>query len=195
MVSDKIPNRFKYDRIEDIQVLTPMHRGITGSINLNKNLQDELNPDGIGFKHRDIWFKTGDKIMQQSNNYEKENFNGDMGRIIDCDPKSQTIQVAFDLGTVRYTTKEIDQLALAYAISVHKSQGSEYPALILPLTTHHYMMLQRNLLYTALTRGKQLVILIGMEKAVAMAVKNEEARTRHTSLPRHFREMKALMAL
>ena len=195
MVSDKIPNRFKFDRIEDIQVLTPMHRGITGSINLNKNLQDELNPDGIGFKHRDIWFKTGDKIMQQSNNYEKEIFNGDMGRIIDCDLKSQTIQVAFDQGTVRYTTKEIDQLALAYAISVHKSQGSEYPALILPLTTHHYMMLQRNLLYTALTRGKQLVILIGMEKAVAMAVKNEEARTRHTSLPRHFREMKELMAL
>ena len=95
----------------------------------------------------------------------------------------------------KYAAKEIDQLALAYAISVHKSQGSEYPALILPLTTHHYMMLQRNLLYTALTRGKQLVILIGMEKAVAMAVKNEEARTRHTSLPRHFREMKELMAL
>ena len=96
---------------------------------------------------------------------------------------------------MRYPAKEIYQLALAYAISVHKSQGSEYPALILPLTTHHYMMLQRNLLYTALTRGKQLVILIGMEKAVAMAVKNEEARTRHTSLPRHFREMKELMAL
>jgi len=195
MVSKNIPDRFGFNPFRDIQVLTPMHRGITGSKNLNNRLQDVLNPDGSGFKFREQIFKIGDKLMQQRNNYEKEVFNGDMGRIISCDTKTQEIHVSFDQGIVRYTAKEIDQLALAYAISVHKSQGSEYPALILPLTTHHYMMLQRNLLYTALTRGKQLVILIGMEKAVAMAVKNEEARTRHTSLPRHFREMKELMAL
>ena len=195
MVSKNIPERFGFDPFQDIQVLTPMHRGVTGSINLNRSLQSVLNPDGTGFEHREQWFKTGDKLMQQQNDYDKQVFNGDTGRIVFCDPKSREIHVSFDQGTVRYTAKEIDQLALAYAISVHKSQGSEYPALILPLTTHHYMMLQRNLLYTALTRGKQLVILIGMEKAVAMAVKNEEARTRHTSLPRHFREMKELMAL
>ena len=195
MVSKNIPERFGFDPFQDIQVLTPMHRGVTGSINLNRSLQSVLNPDGTGFEHREQWFKTGDKLMQQQNDYDKQVFNGDTGRIVFCDPKSREIHVSFDQGIVRYTAKEIDQLALAYAISVHKSQGSEYPALILPLTTHHYMMLQRNLLYTALTRGKQLVILIGMEKAVAMAVKNEEARTRHTSLPRHFREMKELMAL
>ena len=195
MVSKNIPERFGFDPFQDIQVLTPMHRGVTGSINLNRSLQSVLNPDGTGFEHREQWFKIGDKLMQQQNDYDKQVFNGDTGRIVFCDPKSREIHVSFDQGIVRYTAKEIDQLALAYAISVHKSQGSEYPALILPLTTHHYMMLQRNLLYTALTRGKQLVILIGMEKAVAMAVKNEEARTRHTSLPRHFREMKELMAL
>jgi exodeoxyribonuclease V alpha subunit len=195
MVSKNIPDRFGFNPFQDIQVLTPMHAGVTGTINLNRRLQSVLNPDGAGFEYREQWFKIGDKLMQQQNDYEKQVFNGDMGRIVACDPKSREVHVEFDQGTVRYSAKEIDQLALAYAISVHKSQGSEYPALILPLTTQHYMMLQRNLLYTALTRGKQLVILIGMEKAVAMAVKNEDARTRHTSLPRHFREIKQLMAL
>lgn len=195
MVSKNIPERFGFDPFLDIQVLTPMHHGKTGTINLNRNLQNVLNDTAEGFEYNEQLFKIGDKLMQQQNDYEKQVFNGDTGRIVACDPKSREVHVEFDQGIIRYTAKEIDQLALAYAISVHKSQGSEYPALILPLTTQHYMMLQRNLLYTALTRGKKLVILIGMEKAVAMAVKNEEARSRFTSLPRHFKEIKELMAI
>ena len=194
MVSKNIPERFGFDPFLDIQVLTPMHHGKTGTINLNRNLQNVLNENAEGFEYKEQWFKIGDKLMQQQNDYEKQVFNGDTGRIVACDPKSREVHVEFDQGIIRYTAKEIDQLALAYAISVHKSQGSEYPALILPLTTQHYMMLQRNLLYTALTRGKKLVILIGMEEAVAMAVKNEEARSRFTSLPMHFKEMRDLMS-
>ena len=131
--------------------------------------------------------------MQQQNDYEKQVFNGDIGRIMACDPETREVHVEFDQGIIRYTSKELDQLSLSYAISVHKSQGSEYPAVILPLTTHHYMMLQRNLLYTALTRGKQLVILIGTDKAVGMAVTNEHL-IRHTSLPRKFRILNESMA-
>ena len=193
MVSKNIPDRFGFNPFQDIQVLTPMHAGVTGTINLNRRLQSVLNPDGAGFEYREQWFKIGDKLMQQQNDYEKQVFNGDMGRIAACDPKSREVHVEFDQGTVRYSAKEIDQLALAYAITVHKSQGSEYPAVIIPLTTHHYMMLQRNVLYTALTRGKKLIILIGMEKAIAMAVKNKDKRERYTGLKEHFREMKELM--
>jgi len=193
MASDRIPKRFGFDPFSEIQVLTPMHRGAPGSINLTQRLQSVLNAEGSGFLHREQWLKVWDKVMQQQNDYEKQVFNGDIGRIMACDPKTREVHVEFDQGIIRYTSKELDQLSLSYAISVHKSQGSEYPAVILPLTTHHYKMLQRNLLYTALTRGKQLVILIGTEKAVGMAVTNEEALIRHTSLPRKFRELNEVM--
>ena len=125
----------------DIQVLTPMHRGVTGSIHLNRKLQEKMNPDAKGLQHREQWFRIGDKVMQQQNDYEKQVFNGDLGRIVSCDPKTKELHVKFEQGIVHYQAKELDQLSLAYAITVHKSQGSEYSAVIIPLTTHHYMML------------------------------------------------------
>ena len=133
-------------------------------------------------------------MIQQQNDYDKQVFNGDTGRIVFCDPKSREIHVQFDQGVIPYTAEEIDDLELAYAILIDNSQGNEYPAVIIPLTTHHYMMLQRNLLYTAITRGKQLVIVIGMEKAVAMAVKNNESIERYSGLTEHFRIIEELMS-
>ncbi|MEC9384474.1 MAG: ATP-dependent RecD-like DNA helicase, partial [SAR324 cluster bacterium] len=151
MSTERIPQRFELDPMMDIQVLTPMHRGVTGSIHLNRKLQEKMNPDAKGLQHREQWFRIGDKVMQQQNDYEKQVFNGDLGRIVSCDPKTKELHIKFEQGIVHYQAKELDQLSLAYAITVHKSQGSEYSAVILPLTTHHYMMLQRNLLYTAIT--------------------------------------------
>ncbi len=194
MANERIPARFGFDPFLEIQVLTPMHRGLTGSINLNRRLQAAMNPEGKGFELHEQHFKVGDKVMQQQNDYDKQVFNGDMGMIRACDPQSREVHVEFDQGIVRYNGKDLDQLALAYAISVHKSQGSEYAAVLLPFTTHHYVMLQRNLLYTALTRGKRLVILIGTEKAVRIAVNNAEAHTRYTALPQQFQELKKLFA-
>ncbi len=179
---ERIPQRFKLDPMMDIQVLTPMHRGITGSLNLNKKIQEKINFDSKGMEFRGIWFKVGDKVMQQQNDYDKGVFNGDLGRIVNYDQKTKEFFVKFDHDIVHYDSKELDQLSLAYAITVHKSQGSEYSAVILPLTSHHFVMLQRNLLYTAITRGKQLVVLIGTEDAVKMAVKNQGALRRFTGL-------------
>ena len=148
-----------------------------------------MNPDAEGFEHREQFFRVGDKIMQQQNDYDKQVFNGDLGRIVDCEPKSKELHVKFEHANVHYKSNELDQLSLAYAITVHKSQGSEYAAVIMPLTTHHYMMLQRNLLYTAITRGKQLVILIGMLAAVRKAVENEGTLNRYTGLRNQFSEL------
>ena len=166
----------------DIQILTPMHRGITGSLNLNKKIQEKINFDSKGMEFRGMWFKVGDKVMQQQNDYEKGVFNGDLGRIVKYDKKNKEFFVKFDHEIVHYESKELDQLSLAYAITVHKSQGSEYSAVILPLTSHHFVMLQRNLLYTAITRGKQLVVLIGTEAALRMAVENKGSLGRFTGL-------------
>ena len=151
--TERIPQRFKLDPMKEIQVLTPMHRGITGASQLNRNLQEKINPDAKGIEHREQWFRVGDKIMQQQNDYEKQVFNGDLGRVVDCDQDSKELYVKFEQSHIHYKSNELDQLTLAYAITVHKSQGSEYSAVIMPITTHHYMMLQRNLLYTAITRG------------------------------------------
>ncbi|MEC9460830.1 MAG: ATP-dependent RecD-like DNA helicase [SAR324 cluster bacterium] len=189
MSTERIPQRFELDPMMDIQVLTPMHRGVTGSIHLNRKLQEKMNPDAKGLQHREQWFRIGDKVMQQQNDYEKHVFNGDLGRIVCCDPKTKELHVKFEQGIVRYQAKEFDQLSLAYAITVHKSQGSEYSAVILPLTTHHYMMLQRNLLYTAITRGKQLVVLIGTEAAISKAVENEGTMRRFTGLQYQLSEL------
>ena len=189
MSTERIPQRFELDPMMDIQVLTPMHRGVTGSIHLNRKLQEKMNPDAKGLQHREQWFRIGDKVMQQQNDYEKHVFNGDLGRIVCCDPKTKELHVKFEQGIVHYQAKEFDQLSLAYAITVHKSQGSEYSAVILPLTTHHYMMLQRNLLYTAITRGKQLVVLIGTEAAISKAVENEGTMRRFTGLQYQLSEL------
>ena len=191
MSTERIPQRFELDPMMDIQVLTPMHRGVTGAINLNRKLQDVINPDAKGLEHREQWFRIGDKVMQQQNDYEKLVFNGDLGRIVNCDPKTKELHVQFDQQIVHYQGKEIDQLSLAYAITVHKSQGSEYSAVIVPLTTHHYMMLQRNLLYTAITRGKQLVVLIGTDAAIKKAVENEGSTRRFTGLLHQLSELGA----
>jgi exodeoxyribonuclease V alpha subunit len=185
LVSERIPQRFGLDPMQDIQVLTPMHRGSIGSVRLNEVLQQTLNPEGPSLEHRDRILRIGDKVMQQQNDYDKEVFNGDLGRVLEVDADTRTLHVEFDQGVVTYESKDLDQLLLAYAISVHKSQGSEYPAVVLPLTMQHYVMLQRNLLYTALTRGKQLVILIGTEQAVRQAVESEQTLVRHTLLPQH----------
>ena len=191
MSTERIPQRFELDPMMDIQVLTPMHRGVTGAMHLNRKLQDVINPDAKGLEHREQWFRIGDKVMQQQNDYEKLVFNGDLGRIVNCDPKTKELHVQFDQQIVHYQGKEIDQLSLAYAITVHKSQGSEYSAVIVPLTTHHYMMLQRNLLYTAITRGKQLVVLIGTDAAIKKAVENEGSTRRFTGLLHQLSELGA----
>ncbi len=189
MATERIPKRFGFDPKTEVQVLTPMHRGVTGSINLNKQLQSTLNPSTEQVAHKDWVFKLGDKVIQQQNSYEKEVFNGDVGIITGCDSKTKLLYVAFDSNEVKYEADELEQLSLAYAISVHKSQGSEYPAVILPLTTHHYVMLQRNLLYTALTRGKKLVVLVGMENAVKMAIENASPSLRYTMLQSEFQQI------
>ena len=186
--TERIPQRFKLDPMKEIQVLTPMHRGITGASQLNRNLQEKINPDAKGIEHREQWFRVGDKIMQQQNDYEKQVFNGDLGRVVDCDQDSKELYVRFEQSHIHYKSNELDQLTLAYAITVHKSQGSEYSAVIMPITTHHYMMLQRNLLYTAITRGKQLVVLIGTSAAVRIAVENQGTLNRYTGLLNQFSE-------
>ena len=190
--TERIPQRFKLDPMKEIQVLTPMHRGITGASQLNRNLQEKINPNAKGIEHHEQWFRVGDKIMQQQNDYEKQVFNGDLGRVVDCDQDSKELYVRFEQSHIHYKSNELDQLTLAYAITVHKSQGSEYSAVIMPITTHHYMMLQRNLLYTAITRGKQLVVLIGTSAAVRIAVQNQGTLNRYTGLLNQFSEWETI---
>jgi len=184
LVKERIPKRFGFDPVEDIQVLTPMHRGIVGAASLNQALQQELNPTAPGLDRGGRMFKLNDKVMQIKNNYDKEVFNGDIGRIIKIDDEMQEVVIAFDRRTVSYDFSELDEIILAYAISVHKSQGSEYPAVVVPLVTQHYMLLQRNLIYTAVTRGKKLVVLVGTKKALILGIKNDKTRKRFSLLGR-----------
>ncbi|MBU1163290.1 MAG: ATP-dependent RecD-like DNA helicase [Proteobacteria bacterium] len=177
-----VPERFGFDPVNEIQVLTPMHKGVVGTINLNQVLQKALNPSPVMINAINNSFKIGDKVMHLKNNYQKEVFNGDIGTIISIDGKKEELSVDFYGREVSYDFTETGELSLAYAISVHKSQGSEYPAVIIPLMTHHYALLQRNLLYTAITRGEKLVILIGMKKALDIALKNDKPRQRLSML-------------
>jgi exodeoxyribonuclease V alpha subunit len=179
---EKIPGKFRYDPIEDIQILTPMHRGIVGAANLNAELQKALNPSQDELVRTGKVFKRGDKVMQIRNNYDKEVFNGDVGRISRIDREAQEVIVQYDGRPVSYEYSELDEIVVAYAVSVHKSQGSEYPVIVMPVHTQHYMLLQRNLLYTGITRGKRLVILVGTMKAIAIAVKNSKTQQRYTLL-------------
>lgn len=182
LAKERIPRRFGLDPFADIQVLTPMHKGVVGAENLNVELQEKLNPGKEGITRGGVQFRVDDKVMQIRNNYDKEIFNGDIGRIKNIDSINQEVMIVFDTGEVSYDYSELDEVVLAYAISVHKSQGSEYPAIILPVLTQHYMLLQRNLIYTAVTRGRELVVLVGTKKALAIAVNNDKTQRRYTYL-------------
>jgi exodeoxyribonuclease V alpha subunit len=183
MVKTRIPKRFGLDPIRDVQVLCPMNRGGVGARSLNIELQAVLNPAGENKVERfGSTFTPGDKVMQIENDYDKEVYNGDIGYVKDIDVNEGEMTATFDGRAVTYLFGELDTLILAYAATIHKSQGSEYPAVIIPLLTQHYAMLQRNLLYTGMTRGKELVVLVGQRKAVAIAVKNVSGRRRWSKL-------------
>jgi exodeoxyribonuclease V alpha subunit len=182
LCAERIPRRFGFDPMSDIQVLTPMHKGIVGTANLNRVLQEALNPSQETVERMGRIFRLGDKVMQIRNNYGKEVFNGDIGKISSMDSEKGRLSVEFDGMTVAYDFSELDELILAYAVSVHKSQGSEYEAVILPVMTQHFMLLQRNLIYTGITRARKLVILIGSRKALTIAIKNDKPQHRLTRL-------------
>ena len=183
LVKERIPRRFGFDPMRDIQVLCPMNRGGLGARSLNIELQRALNPRGEPRVEKfGTAFAIGDKVMQIENDYDKEVYNGDIGYVEAIDLELGEMTIAFDGRPVTYAFGELDQIVLAYATTIHKSQGSEYPAVVIPVTTQHYMMLQRNLLYTGVTRGKRLVILLGQKKAVAIAVKNVSGRRRWSKL-------------
>lgn len=177
-----IPLFCGFDPVEDIQVLTPMHKGFAGTIYLNQVLQKALNSSPFFIEAAGNRFKEGDKVMHLKNNYQKEVFNGDIGFIVSIDVNKKELYVNYYDRTVEYSFEDLDELAPAYAISVHKSQGSEYPAVIIPLVTEHYILLQRNLLYTAITRGSRIVILVGSKKALDIALKNDKPRERLSGL-------------
>jgi exodeoxyribonuclease V alpha subunit len=185
MVKRRIPRKFNLDPIRDIQVLCPMNRGSLGVRELNVRLQAELNPARpeepfvASFGSR---FQARDKVIQTENNYEKEVFNGDIGQVVRIDPLEREVTVKFDPREVTYDFGELDELSLAYAITIHKSQGSEFPAVVIPVATQHFLLLQRNLVYTGVTRGKKLVVLIGQRKALAMAVRNDRTENRWSGL-------------
>jgi exodeoxyribonuclease V alpha subunit len=182
LVAERIPRRFGLDPRRDIQVLTPMRRFELGADNLNAALQEALNPGAESVSRYGRVFRRGDRVMQLRNNYDKDVFNGDIGFVADLDPEDQTLAVDFDGRRVAYEWSELDELTPAYACSIHKSQGSEHPAVVIVMTTQHYRLLQRNLLYTAITRGRHLVCLIGSSKAVAIAIRNHQALRRRTTL-------------
>jgi exodeoxyribonuclease V alpha subunit len=183
LMRERIPARFGLDPIRDIQVLCPMNRGGLGARSLNIELQQALNPPGETRVERFGWvYGPGDKVMQVENDYDKDVFNGDLGLVRAVDADDGELVVDFDGREVRYDFGELDELMLAYATTVHKAQGSEYPAVVVPVTTQHWPMLRRNLLYTGVTRGRKLVVLVAQPKAVAVAVKGREARRRWSKL-------------
>ena len=179
----RIPKTFGFHPLDHIQVLSPMHRGLVGAANLNLELQKILNPSSkFEINRGGNVFRIGDKVMQIRNNYDKDIYNGDIGQITKIDHEIQEITINFEGREINYEFSELDEIVLSYAISIHKSQGSEYPAILIPILTQHYMMLQRNLLYTAITRGKKLVVLVGSKKAIAIAVRNNQPLKRYTLL-------------
>ena len=185
LVSARIPKEFGLDPVEDVQVLAPMYRGPAGVNVLNQRLQEALNPTASDKPEKSLLgtlYRTGDKVMQIQNNYPKNVYNGDIGTLLDIDDTDQTLLVEFDGQQVTYEWNEGDELMLAYAVSVHKAQGSEFPAVVLPMVTQHYIMLQRNLFYTAITRAQELCVLAGNMRAIAIAVRNNKVSHRFTAL-------------
>ncbi len=182
LVTKKIPEKFGFNPLTDIQLLTPMRKNQLGADNLNVLLQEKLNQSDVYVQRFGRKYKLGDRVMQMRNNYDKEVYNGDIGRISSIESENQKLTVDYDGRIVTYEFSEIDELVLAYACSIHKSQGSEYPVVVILMTTQHYKLLQRNLLYTAITRGRKLVCLVGSTKAIYIAISNNEIRMRRTGL-------------
>ncbi len=191
LVSRRIPEKFGFNPNKDIQVLSPMHRGAVGVSDLNLRLQEALNPADTSkaeFRHGQRVFREGDRVMQIRNDYERLVFNGDMGRIQQLNLEDALALIDFDGRIVQAEFSQLDELVHAYAVSIHKSQGSEFPVVVIPLLTQHYMMLQRNLLYTGVTRARKLVVLVGSKQAIAMAVRNDRIAGRNTKLARRLRD-------
>jgi exodeoxyribonuclease V alpha subunit len=188
LVKARLPRKFQVDPVRDIQVLCPMNRSLTGARGLNQLLQEALNPPGENsiekFGYR---FSVADKVMQVQNNYDKDVYNGDIGFVTHIDHDEQELTASFDEHVVTYAFGELDELVLCYATTIHKSQGSEYPVVVIPVSTQHYMMLKRNLIYTGITRGKRLVVLVGQKRALAMAVKGKQAERRWSKLAESLR--------
>ena len=185
MVNTRIPSRFGLDPIREIQVLCPMNRGSLGVRELNVRLQNELNParsDEPVVEKFGWQFRLRDKVIQTENDYDKDVFNGDIGQVVKIDPVEREVTIRFDQREVVYDFGELDEVSLAYAITIHKSQGSEFPAVVIPLAMQQYLLLQRNLVYTGITRGKKLVVLIGQRKALGMAVRNNRTEKRFSGL-------------
>jgi exodeoxyribonuclease V alpha subunit len=182
LVVNRVPAAYGLDPRRDIQVLTPMHKGEVGTQALNEALQAALNPTGPAISRGRYVLRQGDRVLQLRNNYEKEVFNGDLGWIVEVDPESGELAVDFDGAVVGYESTELDELTPAYAVSIHKSQGSEYPAVIMPVVTQHYVLLERNLLYTGLTRARRLAVVIGSKKAIGIGLSNTDAHKRFTHL-------------
>jgi exodeoxyribonuclease V alpha subunit len=187
LVTERIPRGFGLHPVRDVQVLTPMHRGPAGAIALNETLQAALNPQGPSVTRGSRTFRLGDKVMQLRNDYDREVWNGDVGLVSAVDAEAHTLTVQFDGRDVEYEAGELDELTLAYATSIHKSQGSEYPAVVIPLLTAHFVMLSRNLLYTAVTRGKRLVVLVADPRALALALSQTRKEERLTGLATRLR--------
>jgi exodeoxyribonuclease V alpha subunit len=190
MVRERIPGAFGLDSVRDVQVLTPMNRGDLGTQALNQRLQQVLNParDGPRVERFGWSFHVGDKVMQTQNNYTREVFNGDVGRVARIDEGERELVVDYDGREVVYDFGELDEIALCWACTTHKSQGSEYPAVVMPLHTQHFKLLQRNLLYTAVTRGKRLVVLVGSRQALELAVRNVDTSRRYSLLEQRLRK-------
>ncbi|HTJ83067.1 MAG TPA: AAA family ATPase, partial [Polyangiaceae bacterium] len=187
LVTSRIPKRFGFDPTRDVQVLTPMHRGESGTIRLNERLQHALNPEGASVKVGMRTYRLGDKVMQLKNDYDREVYNGDVGIVCRLVPEERKLIVRFEDREVAYTEQDLDELVLAYATSIHKSQGSEYPAVVIPLQMNHFVMLSRNLVYTAVTRGRKLVVLVADPRSVSLALAETRKESRNTALAERLR--------
>ncbi len=184
LYSKRLPNYYKVDPIYDIEVLTPMKKGVLGADNLNKILQEKSNSSRTSIKRGGNTYKLGDKVMQIKNNYDKDIFNGDIGTICSIDEEKEILEINFDSRILKYELGELEEISLAYACTIHKSQGSEYPIIIIPMTTSHFIMLKRNLLYTGVTRAQKICVLVGNKYAISKAIENNESEKRYTLLQR-----------
>jgi exodeoxyribonuclease V alpha subunit len=187
LCKNRLPSYYKVDPVDDIQVLCPMQKGETGAQNMNQILQEALNPSEVSVSYGGRTFKLNDKVMQIKNNYDKGVFNGDIGRIAKIDQEDKTVTIRFDDTDVDYDITEMDEVVPAYATTVHKSQGSEFKVVVAPFSMQHYVMLQRNLLYTCVTRAKNIFVLIGSKKAIGIAVSNNRIQRRNTMLAKRLK--------